>query len=35
MAHDQSIAQALSILHIQEETKGQKETHYYSFWEMV
>lgn len=26
MAHDQSIAQALSIFHIHEEAKGQKET---------
>lgn len=35
MAHDQSIAQALSIFHIHEEAKGQKGKHYYSFWEMV
>lgn len=31
MAHDQSIIQALSISHLQEETKKAKR-HYYSYW---
>lgn len=32
MAHAQSIIQAPSIFHLQEENKKGKETHYYSKW---